>query len=362
MRSVCCIGGYYPDYPRTKNLLEGLQENGYRVYEWNIKCQLALLIIRFILWFNKIYREAIRSDFILVPYPGWRMVFFAKVVSFFTQKSLVFDAHISNYNTRVEDRKLIASSSIGAIHEWLLDTITCSLSDIVLIDTNIHGEYFENRFGLKKDKIVRVFVGANISEHENAIESNIEFNGLLLYFYGTYIPLQGVFYIIDALDILKKEGYHFKFILIGAGQEERKCRERIEEYGLEDSIIYYPYIPRSELLSLMKPSDICLGIFGESIKARNVIPNKVYDYAAMNKVFITGKSLAMDELFVEGVDYIGCKFADAEDLANNIKYTIENLSELKTRLNPREKIEKYATPRKIARQLIRDLRTKDVLA
>ncbi|MBN2230613.1 MAG: glycosyltransferase [Candidatus Thorarchaeota archaeon] len=284
------------------------------------------------------------------------MTFFAKIVSVVSRRPLVFDAHISNYNTRVEDRKNIPELSIRAIHEWLLDKITCAISDVVMIDTNIHGEYFIHRFGLKSEKIIRVFVGVDLEAQESIIENPLEFDGVVIYFYGTYIPLQGIPYIIEALDILRENKYSFKFILIGSGQEEKKCKEMIETYDLGESIILYPYSPYNELVSLMKRADICLGIFGESIKARNVIPNKVYDYAGMNKIFISGKSIAMDELFEEGMDYIGCKFADSKDLAEKIMYTIENLADLKRCLNPIEKVRKFAIPNVIAAQLIKDLK------
>ena len=355
------IGAYDAEYPRVRHLIKGLHEIEYQIWQWNIRCQLALQILRFIHRLPRIIGDAIKSDFILVPYPGWRMVFFAKIVSILSGKPLVFDAHISNYNTRVEDRKTVAPSSYRAIYEWLLDKVTCTLSDIVLIDTYAHGSYFNRRFNLSSNKIVRVFVGVDPRIHRKIDESDIQFERPLIYFYGTFIPLQGVLYILDALAIVKERGYRFNFILIGSGQEETVCEKRIESHNLRKYITRFPYIPYSELLSLMKKSDICLGIFGESMKAQIVIPNKVYDYAAMNKVFITGDSRAMRELFEEGKDYVGCKFADAEDIAEKLMSIIDNLAEYQSSMNPIERVQKYATPEKIAAQLIKDLRMKHKL-
>jgi glycosyltransferase involved in cell wall biosynthesis len=56
-------------------------------------------------------------------------------------------------------------------------------------------------------------------------------------------------------------------------------------------------VPYEKLNDAINEFDLCLGIFGESIKADVVIPNKIYHYAAAKKCIITKDTEGIKELF-----------------------------------------------------------------
>ena len=76
--------------------------------------------------------------------------------------------------------------------------------------------------------------------------------------------------------------------------------------------------PYDELPEWMARSDVCLGIFGTSPKARRVIPNKVFDALACERAVITGDTPAVRELLCPGDDVWVCPPGDPEALADAI--------------------------------------------
>ncbi|MBU1255328.1 glycosyltransferase, partial [Patescibacteria group bacterium] len=151
----------------------------------------------------------------------------------------------------------------------------------------------------------------------------------IVHFHGTYIPLQGVKYIIEAANILKDENIFFR--LIGNGQEYKNIKEKIEYFNLQDRIELVDLIPVEEVSEYIAQSDICLGIFGDTIKAKRVIPNKLYECIAMRKPVITANTLAMMEAFRDNQELAFCQIANAQSLANKI-LELKNNQELREKL------------------------------
>ena len=64
-------------------------------------------------------------------------------------------------------------------------------------------------------------------------------------------------------------------------------------------------------------ADLCLGIFGNTDKAKRVIPNKVYECLAVGKPVITADTPAIRELFEDG-ELVFVSVADHISLAKAI--------------------------------------------
>ena len=54
------------------------------------------------------------------------------------------------------------------------------------------------------------------------------------------------------------------------------------------------------LAQAINQADICLGIFGNNLKAQLVIPNKIYEAIACGKLVVTANQPAIDEIFQDG--------------------------------------------------------------
>ena len=151
-------------------------------------------------------------------------------------------------------------------------------------------------------------------------------------FWGKGIPLQGVEYIKQARELLKRE-HTIVFRIIGE-----------------------PPVAYEALPAIIRTADICLGIFGDTDKAARVIPNKVYEAIAMKKPVISADTPAIRELFTDRENILLCKRADAQSLADSI---LELAGDAALRQHIAEGgyrlYQEHATPNKIGSQLLRAL-------
>ena len=62
-------------------------------------------------------------------------------------------------------------------------------------------------------------------------------NENMFLFVGRINALKNIFFIVDALKIVKKKGLKFKMLFVGTGQDEEKLREYVQKNNLENEII-----------------------------------------------------------------------------------------------------------------------------
>ncbi|MBU2472893.1 MAG: glycosyltransferase [Patescibacteria group bacterium] len=319
---ICYFGIYNKDYARNKILISGLKKNGVEVIECNSKKHSLSKYFDLIKQYWKLRKKI---DIIVVGFPGQTIVPLAKLIC---RKKIVFDAFLSLYDSMVLDRKLVPKKSLKAKYYWFFDWLSCKLADEILLDTNEHINYFIKTFNIKSSKFNRIFIGADDATfYPRIVEKDRD--KFIVHFHGTYIPLQGVKYIIEAANILKDENIFFR--LIGNGQEYKNIKEKIEYFNLQDRIELVDLIPVEEVSEYIAQSDICLGIFGDTIKAKRVIPNKLYECIAMRKPVITANTLAMMEAFRDNQELAFCQIANAQSLANKI-LELKNNQELREKL------------------------------
>ncbi len=181
-------------------------------------------------------------------------------------------------------------------------------------------------------------------------------NGFSVLFYGSYIPLQGVKYIIKAAKILE-EHREIEFKLVGNGQTMKGNRKLAEELKAGNIEFIDRRVPIEEIPGYIAKADLCLGIFGDTPKTLRVIPNKVYEAIAMAKPVITADTPAIHELFTDGENILLCRVADAESLAERI-LEIKNDGELRARIarGAGELFDKRCRPQVIAKELLQALK------
>ena len=85
-----------------------------------------------------------------------------------------------------------------------------------------------------------------------------------------------------------------------------------------NNVDFYPETNYRGIAKFINQSDICLGIFGNNIKARVVIPNKIYEAIACAKPVITARHKVISELFIDRDNIIMVEPENAEDLAAKI--------------------------------------------
>jgi len=312
--TICCFGDYRPDYIRNDVIVQGLKKNNINLLVCHTECK---GFFRFFDLTKKYLSLGRDSDFIFVGSSDTSrpLVLLAKIIS---RKSVVWDAHYSIYDTMVNDRRLAGRYSFKALYYWSLDWLGCVTADIILLDTDHHINYFSEEFKIRKNKFIKILVGANEELLKSFLpESNIDNkNNFLVNFHGNFIPLQGIEHIIQAAKTLE-EYPEIKFKLIGRGQTYKKMRDLAIELKIIN-IDFTERVPYKEIPVLISGAHISLGIFGDSEKALRVIPNKIYEAMVLKKAIISGDSPGINELFENRKNILLCRPADSRDLADKI--------------------------------------------
>lgn len=308
---ICYFGLFDQEYERNRVLISGLRQNGVDVTVCAAKGKGFLAYARLLKsWCS----NRNRYDLVIVGYSDMRFsVVLARILF---RCPLVWDAFYSVYDSYVFDRKLVSRTSVKALWYWLADWLYCKIASFVLLDTNVHIDYFVKTFHVKKAKCIRSFVGASddifyqITLHEPQ-------KGFHVFFFGKFIPLQGIQFIIQAAKLLEHDG-DICFDIVGSGQTYQKMRKLAENIRAQN-ITFYERQTIRELARSIAGADICLGIFGDTGKAQRVIPNKAYAAIAMGKPLISADTPAMRELFTDREDILFCRAANPEDLAEKIR-------------------------------------------
>lgn len=307
-----CFFGTYNKTHRNNSLLKGLRAQGYEV----IECySAAKKPWRYFSLIRQHWQLRHSYDVMIVGFPNHGLMLLARVL---TRRPIIFDPFISLFNTIVEDRQQKASSTFKARRAWWIDTLSVRLADWVLFDTAAHAAYFQATYGLGREKCVVVPVGADESQFVPAPAAEGGTKGAFrVKFYGSYSPLQGVQYIIEAARRLQDQpDIHFE--LLGHGQTLAEMKALAAEHNLTNLTFIEERISLPELVAFLQTADVCLGIFGGTVKSNMVVPHKVYDALALGKPVITADTPAIAEFFTDREHLMVCRDADGAALADTI--------------------------------------------
>jgi len=346
---ICFFGIYRPEYSRNRILISGFKMNGVQVIECKTEKKGLSKYIDLIKKHRKI---ADQYDIMIVGFPGWLPTILAK---FLTRKPIIFDAYLSLYNAVVFDRKDCSPRDPRAVYYWLLDWLASLLADRVLLDTNAHIKYFIEHFRIKKEKFIRVLIGADDAIFQPIdVGGEVEKDKFIVGFHGNFIPVQGVRYIIRAAEILN-DRQDIKFVFIGTGQEYKETVEYAEKKGLKN-VEFWGRKPYLEMPKYIAGFDVGLGNFGDTPKTPLVVANKTYEINAMRIAHISADAPAMRELYIDRENVLFCQAADPKDLAKKI-VELRNNPRLKKKIaeNAFQLFKRTATPQVIIKAFIKDL-------
>lgn len=333
--NICYFGSYEEGYSRNQIMIKALKSLGHTVKEchvslWRGKADKTktlsglsnkiLFLLRLFTVYPRLFVKYLligKHDLIFIGYFGHLDILFAKFFSILTlrRKKIVFDVFLSLYDSMVIDRKIIKNGAFLARGIYWLDRTSCSLADLIILDTYAHIDFFHNTFKVPKDKMVRIFASADsdIFFPRKVDKKDTMFRVL---FTGKYIPLHGIEYIVEAAEHLKDDD-SIRFTFIGRGQLYPAIRRMVAEKGL-GNIEFIEWVEYERLPDYIAQADVCLGIFSDSAKSSRVIPNKVFQAMAMGKPVITGRTPGIAEGINDGVDALLCNVADGNGLAKSI--------------------------------------------
>jgi glycosyltransferase involved in cell wall biosynthesis len=305
--------GREPQYGRNEVILRSLRKQ-YQVIEVTDH-QPGSLTARSLRLLPRLLKAVARRnyDLIFVGFYGYLLVPWLRRLS---RAPLVFDAFVSNYDTLCFDRRLFQPDSLRGKMAFWLDKLACRQANLVLLDTASHRDYFIETFDLPQEKVDFLYVSCNEDMFYPRKEEK-QSHPLQVLFYSSYLPLHGVQHIIRAAKLLEAET-KIRFQLVGEGLTYLSIRELAGRLQL-NNVDFAPFMPYTELPGQIAQADLCLaGPFGETPKARRVIPGKLFQFLAMARPAIAGDTEANRELVTHGQNIWLTPLGQAEALATAI--------------------------------------------
>jgi len=271
-RKILWWGRFDAEYSRNRILRLLLAELGYQVHDFQPKVS-ALGSL------EALFTRLPEVDAVWVP--CFRQRDFCSAYRFSQKRKipLIFDPLISSWDKAVFERKKFAEDDRRShdLKRW--EESFFNRSDLILADTDLHAGFFIKSLGAAPQKTFVVPVGAEEDVFTRQAPS-IGSSGTEVLFYGSFIHLQGPTVIAEAAKLVP----NIEFTFLGDGPLKGRCREITN--GLAN-VRFEEWIPYETLPGRIGRADILLGVFGDSLKAGRVIPNKVYQALACGRPVIT---------------------------------------------------------------------------
>lgn len=300
MATVCTLGFHDPNGTRYWALSGGLRAHGIDV----AACHTAKA--GFLPKMADLWRQArnTRCDAILVTFPGQYLMPLAWTLGKTKGVPVVLDAFISLHDTMVTDRAKVKAGSAKARFLKMVDRVSCMLADRVLLDTPEHAAFFADAFGVPRAKIIVVPVGYRSDMlRPTPLPARAPGDAMRAYFYGTFIPLQGVDTILRAMKILQDRGLPVTLDLGGGGQTAPAMHALAAELGLRN-VAFLGTTPMRDVVDAHAAAHCVLGIFGVTPKTQRVIPHKAYDALGAGRPLVTADTPAARGVLRDGVDAV----------------------------------------------------------
>lgn len=316
-------GTYDVGKPRVRLLLAGARKAGFDVVEchehvWagvEDKSQVQgfgsrlRLLRRWVRAYPSLIRRYFRlpeHDAVIVGYPGAFDVLVLWPLVRIRGTPILWDVFFSLYDTVVRDRRLLSRWSPLALGVYALEWLAARAATRPFLDTRTHARYFARLFHLDSKRVSAIPVGTE-EETFSALPDGQpvprEPGTFTVLFYGQFIPLHGLDVVIDAAVLVARDTPNVRWVIIGRGQEASRIDARLEAMAVS-TVTRIDWVPYSDLARWIRQADVCLGIFGTSEKASNVIPNKVYQVLAMARPIITSDTPAQRELLEYGAEHL----------------------------------------------------------
>lgn len=225
-------------------------------------------------------------------------------VAAFLKKTIITDFYISMYETEVVDRAKYSVSSVEAYRLRNIDLEALRNSTALFFLNKSELSYYTKVLGAESSKPKAVICPLVVPNRKEA---------MLPYFRGQFDvptitwwgkmgnPLHGFNVIAEAIKILVEQGFRANFAIFGAN--DHKYAESLEKYGdiaqFSNVLFSNKYSFNNGKLTdyLINATDIALGTFGDTQKAKTVLVNKVLDAASFGIPCVTQKSDGLLEYF-----------------------------------------------------------------
>jgi glycosyltransferase involved in cell wall biosynthesis len=368
--TICFFGTYDNTYTSNKMVLQGLKDNDVKVVEVNAHTKVTRLDKQEEMnWFNllkrifgkvKIISEIIKnwdeikkSNAIYVGYPGHVDVLPAFILAKILNIKLVFNPLLIIYIGFAEEQGILKKRSLMGWFIKQTESLVYKMCDLVFADTPFQEEFLRRDFKVPQNKLRVLPIGADDRFYTFTPYTN-KTKKINCCYYGLYSPVHGVEHIIEAARILK-DNKNITFSMIGIGNTFEQNFKKAHKLGLKN-ITFYHDVPESDHPKIMAKSDLFFGFLANTPTVDRVIPNKVYQGMAQNKLVVTADARVTRSVFKNGENMVLVKPANPKSLAQAIVDLSEHPSKRIRMIEESHSLFKTKfTPKAVGKQLKEDV-------
>lgn len=250
------------------------------------------------------------------------------------RKRIIVDYYVSIYEKVVVDEKWFKPKSLLAKLAKKLDRFYYNSAKKVVFLNEVERDHYCDIAGIKRKPEKEVMISLCVEESFKVEENTSDqFN---VCWWGSYLPLHGLKYILQAAKCVKQKGMSINWYIFGNSDEKGVPYVQLaKEYGIEDVCHFENSytMKNGKLPEFLKTNcSLALGNFGDSPKAKFLMNNKAIDACAMKVPVLTGNATVYSVYF-DGVNDIYMTPNDPQMMADKIEEIYnENKETLKKRV------------------------------
>ncbi len=348
IKNICYFGIFDPSSSRNVVYIRGLKEHGFNIILCNSVISGPLKYLNLIKKFMSIRKDI---DVIIVGYSGHIIVPLAKILSSLTiGKPVIFDALCSFYESNILSRDAFKNIPLRKLWCHLIDSIANLSADLILLETYAQKKYYVDNLGVVGDKCLVVYTGVDDSVF--CEDSTIKkLNTFTAVFRGKINNESGVVHIIEAAEKLISYNINIRIIGFGWGAVAQEVHERIKKYPHKNLEFINSFLEEGELRKKTLECHVSLGQFACHERLSRTIPHKAFEALSMGIPYVTARSTALEEIFIDGDNCFMLRCGDADGIAHVIKeMSNRDMSEISHKM--REEYKKKYTAVKIVEPLV----------
>ena len=331
-KKILLYGNVFRDY-RSQTLVKFLLDSKYYIclacpdyYYSNGNERQGIGKVLLVFQFIELFIKAAFTDIIYLPPMNTRFIKSAVLAAKLFRKKLIVEMYISIYDTYVTDQKPLKGKQIKPGTRQAKDMLKRDILALKKSDYIVHTAEHELNYWKKLLNIdfsqEKVFIAPNCNVSTLAHQKQFKHDSFLkICWWGTFIPLHGLDNILEALKLVQKQNIQFTCNLFGVDNPLfAEYANKISEKSLDSHV----YLRKDLRFSdgslphyLINQCDLALGIFGNTDKAYNTVPNKLIEALSMGLPTLTINSPAINEFLNPETDLWTCE-PSPESIAESI--------------------------------------------
>ena len=178
----------------------------------------------------------------------------------------------------------------------ILEKINYTLSDQIIIDTNVESENLIREFGLAKYRDKISFGGAlPVNVNSFRIKKKLKDRKNIIGYIGRHSPEKGVMNLAKAIPLILKERSELEFIIGSGGPLFEKVKNELKENGSYDKVTFTGWVPHEKLPDYFNAMKlIVVPSFTESI------PYVIMEAMACGTPIVAAPAVAIPDLIRDG--------------------------------------------------------------